>query len=73
LALHLGRVQSQYGIKMLVRRSACYSGPVYELKAAGPFRALVLQVNGEWQIIEIVHKDEFDRAVSLVAPLTETL
>ena len=61
-ALHMGGTTEQSGIKELKVFSRRHAGSVYELKAPGSFRGLMLWVDETWQLISIVHKDDLDRA-----------
>lgn len=70
-ALHMGRarISGQSGIKQMMRRSPHHPGAVYEVKIPGALRGLMLLVNGEWQFISVVTKNEQDRAVGNLEPL----
>lgn len=70
-SLHLGRarINGQAGIKILFGKSNRYEGPVFELKSLGADRGLLIQVDGVWEFVDVVKKDDIDRAVPNVEPM----
>ena len=69
-ALNLGDYRGQMsGIKPLKARSRRYDGPIYEIKAYGRYRALLLFHKKTWEVICVSHKDDVTRDAEWLTPL----
>ena len=72
-ALHMGESRGVLnGIKPIVGlTSRRHHGPAFEIKSYGSYRALMLMVDGVWQVVKIAQKNQVPRDVEWLTPLAE--